>query len=385
MPLSRPLGRLLPRPDQVSPAVIPMLTLLLSRLGLCLVGVAALSHAPIQPGGWHASEHLWLDIWARWDSGYYLEIARHGYSFAPGEMSSVAFLPLYPLLMRLLALGSESVEVLTAVGWLISNAATVLAFWLLWRMICAQEGPLVARRTLAFLALFPTSFYLSVVYTEGLFLLLTVAAFYCARRGRWWAAGLLGAAGGATRVIGTLIVLPLALEWHAQRDRSWRDLAWLALVPLGLLSYMAYLYARWGDPLLFQRAQEAWGRSASGVGAMGRLADLLAGGDPLARLWSALAAAPLDFAAIGLGLLLLVALLRQQPLSHVLYAAYSLAVPLATLLTTSMPRYLIVIFPFFLALGRRITRPWLCALVLALSYALQLWLFARWCLWYWVA
>ncbi len=357
---------------------------LLGRLGLALVGVVALSLASPQAGGWRGSSHLWLDIWARWDSGYYLQIAREGYSYSPGEMSSVAFMPLYPLLMRLITGGTPSVEGLIAAGTLISNAATALALVLLGHMLSAEEGPATAQRTLTILALFPTSFYLSVVYTEGLFLLLTVAAFWCARRGRWWAAGLLGAASGATRVIGSLIIFPLAIEWYSQEKRSWRSLACLALVPLGLLSYMGYLYARWGDPFLFQKAQAAWQRNASGASIVARLGDLM-GPDVVSRLATAVMSAPLDFAAIVLGLALLFPLLHRQRASYALYALYTLGVPLATLQPLSMPRYLIVAFPLFIVLARWLEDPRLYVPAMALSYGLQLLLFARWSLWYWVA
>ncbi len=364
---------------------IALLPLVLSRIGLAAVGVVALSLWPVQFHGWLASEHAWLDIWARWDSGYYIGIAREGYSFVPGEMSSVAFFPLYSLLMRLVTLGSSQVEPLTAVGWAISNLATALAFWLLYRLICEQEGEALARRTLWVLALFPTSFYLSAVYTEGLFLLLTVAAFWSARRGSWWAAGLLGAASAATRAIGALLALPLVLEWRAREGRSCRSLAWLALAPSGLLAYMAYLYARWGDPLLFRYAQGSWGRNTSLTGAVQTAAEMLTGANLLGRIAAAAAHAPLDLAALLLALVLLVALLRRQRPSYGLYAAYAVGVPILTMQLASMPRYLIVAFPLFIALARLLRRRWVLVAALALSATLQLYLFVRWVLWYWVA
>ena len=47
------------------------------------------------PGG-----HRWIEPWYRWDGNWYAEIAERGYSYRPGSESSVAFLPMLPLLMR---------------------------------------------------------------------------------------------------------------------------------------------------------------------------------------------------------------------------------------------------------------------------------------------
>ncbi len=43
------------------------------------------------------------ETFAAWDSGWYWTIARHGYRYNAGGQSSIAFFPLYPLLMRGLA------------------------------------------------------------------------------------------------------------------------------------------------------------------------------------------------------------------------------------------------------------------------------------------
>src|SRR5215813_6126646 len=49
--------------------------------------------------------HLpWVDMWIRWDSRWYQRIATEGYSYSPIDQSSVAFFPLYPLLIRAVSL-----------------------------------------------------------------------------------------------------------------------------------------------------------------------------------------------------------------------------------------------------------------------------------------
>ena len=108
----------------------------------------------------------------------------------------------------------------------------------------------MAQQTIWYLALFPTSFYFSVVYTEGLFLLLTVSAFYCAQRGWWLPASLLGALSAATRFVGALLIIPLAYEWFQQKPRNWKYGLTLLIIPCGLLAYMLYLQLNNGSPKL---------------------------------------------------------------------------------------------------------------------------------------
>ena len=127
---------------------------------------------------WHVSDQPWLDMWARWDSGFYLRIATEGYIHTANDLSHLAFFPLYPLLLRVISLGAGDWAVVTAIGVLISNVATLTAFYLLYRLTLLDEDRATGQRTIWIFAFFPTSFFLSVVYTEGLFLMLTVAAFY---------------------------------------------------------------------------------------------------------------------------------------------------------------------------------------------------------------
>ena len=68
------------------------------------------------------------EIFAAWDSGWYWDIARRGYTFNPDAQSSVAFFPLYPMLMRAVAAPFGGGDSATWVaGLVISWAAFVLA------------------------------------------------------------------------------------------------------------------------------------------------------------------------------------------------------------------------------------------------------------------
>jgi len=113
------------------------------------------------------------DVWARWDSYWFIEIARHGYDV---DEQAAAFYPLYPTLLA--GLGRLFLGHYVAAGIVISLLASAGAFVLLHGLAQRLVGEDAAFRTILFLAVFPTSFFLSAVYSESLFLLTTVALLY---------------------------------------------------------------------------------------------------------------------------------------------------------------------------------------------------------------
>ena len=137
---------------------------------------------PSQTGAefWHAvPENVMLDVMARWDSGFYLGIARDGYSITPGQMSTVAFFPVYPMLMNLLSplVGGN----LVLAGVLVSNLLFFVALvflYLLTELVFGDSA--TAQRTIFYLAAFPTAFFFSAVYTESTFLAFSIGTFYFA-------------------------------------------------------------------------------------------------------------------------------------------------------------------------------------------------------------
>src|SRR3954466_2539990 len=124
------------------------------------------------------------DIWARWDSVFFVRIAEHGYDHA-----SAAFYPLYPGLVA--ALGRIFGGHYVLAGVVISLAAALGAFLVLYRLAESRLGPDGAKRAGVYLAIFPMTLFLQAVYSESLYLLLVVAAFLAAERGRFGSAGVL--------------------------------------------------------------------------------------------------------------------------------------------------------------------------------------------------
>lgn len=150
---------------------------------------------------------LLLGPWQRFDTQHYLRIARQGYA----DESDSVFPPLYPWLVRgVSALGGGGPTARLAAALLIANLATCGLFILLHKVVTAELGPEAATRTLVYLAVFPTSFFLFSAYTESLFLLLALGSFWAGKNGRFPLAGLLGFLAAATRLTGWVLVVPLA-------------------------------------------------------------------------------------------------------------------------------------------------------------------------------
>lgn len=294
----------------------------------------------------------------RWDAGWYLAIAREGYQYTPGEPSSVAFFPLLPLLTRLADALLPGGPVLAAL--LVVHLALALAVIYVYRVLRLDAPAPVAWLTLAFLLAYPGAFFFSAVYPEALLLLAFAGALYHARRGEWLRAGLFGAFGSATKLMGLAVAAPLLVEAVAQRGvlrRPWRPLLGLALAPAGALAYLAYLQARFGDFRILFETETQWYREALRPVFLLGIERLL--GDRSALIFYPATTAPLRsaFLLMDTTLLLLflaagvVLWLRVRPSYGALVLAGAL-IPALSGSPQSLNRYLAVLFPAFLLLGR---------------------------------
>jgi Mannosyltransferase (PIG-V) len=391
---------------------------------------------------------------ARWDSAWYLVIAHYGYRPDLGSYTSArdAFFPLYPLGLRALSdLGLQAV----LAGVLLSLAAFALALYGIHRLSTlelAASGRAgageVARLAVLVTALSPMAFFFSAVYSESLYLALSVGLFWCARHGRWAWVGVLGALATATRSAGLVLALPaLMLYLYGPREDRPPDFAlrqppraggenpasrlrlraafarglarrlrpryrlrasvlYLLLLPVGLLAYMAYLGVHGADALAPLSSQGAWGRHFAGPyvavwdGVKAAFAGVrqLLSGQSAHVYYPAAAGSPQIAAGHNLMLLafllagasLLVIALRVLPLAYGAYVLAALALPLSYPVAPqplmSLPRFQLVLFPLGIALAA-----WLAAhprvrvpALVACALSMAFFL-AQFATWHWVA
>ena len=343
-------------------------------------------------------------VWGHWDGYWFVGIAEGGYGFRDG---AAAFFPLYPMAMRVIAplVGSALVA-----GVVISLLSSFAAFYLLHRLARHECGATIAPRAVLYLAISPMALFLAAAYSEALFLALSLACLWAARRGLFLHAAVWAALASATRVSGVLLLIALAVFW-ADAHGGWRSLlrpaaARLLLAPTGLLGYMGYLWARFGDPFAFRGSQAIWHRRLvtpfQGIwdgasAAVAGVRQLAAGGDTPVY-WPRSLRPPINTAALNIELFVALVLLvaglvlvaRRLPRGYAWYVAAALALPLASpardLPLLSLPRFGLVLFPIFLALASwAVTKPTRHTAIVV-AFALTLGLFtAQWANWQWVS
>jgi hypothetical protein len=374
----------------------------------------AYANPPVKALGWalphlDGASGLFVQPMRNWDGFWYSLIAELGYVHS----ATTAFWPLYPWSMRFL--GTLLLIPYETAGYMLSNIAFLIALVALYRYVSTNWGVDVARRSVLLLAFFPTAFFFTAVYSESFFLLFCVLAFSWGRMARWWLAGSAALLAGLTRNVGVLLIVPLGIMFLRQygpglRGR-WLDLrAWpaqtlaLGLIPLGPVLYMLYLWRAFGNPLMTIDAQKGWARIQAMPWTTFRMAfDQWQGGWLYALLasptWATLTSYPvrmsfaeyesLDIAMTFLGIVLIVYAFRVLPIEHSAWVAIMFALPLFSPSTIhplmSIPRFMVVLFPLFIALAIFARRRFVLPIILVPSAVLMVLLTVQFSTWFWVS
>jgi hypothetical protein len=370
--LARPIGLYL-----VSRVAIALAIGLVIDLNLGLAHNHFNGPWPTNPPGRPLFEALGM-----WDGGWYMRIAHNGYTTSLHPLSAytptVAFLPVLPVLLRI-TMFITGLNVLYA-GVLTSFVIGAAASAAMWFFVRRLTDTPTADRATALWCFFPGAIALSMVYTEGLLVVLAVVCLYSLMRGRWLIAGLAAAAASATSPEGLALFAccawaagaailrrpeggdtsdPVAL--HADRTRVDRAAGparpgrpWLALVapllaPLGWLTYQGYLWRRTGNlTIWYQVEKQFWEGGFDPWGAtFGKFSKALQHPGVF------------DYLVPSVGLIVLVVaavlLWRWKPPAVVtIYAATAMAFVIASGALGPRPRFFIAAFPFIVALARPI-------------------------------
>lgn len=333
------------------------------------------------------------DPFVRYDAGWYYQIARNGFHYTPDGRDSIAYFPVFPLLMRYVgrAFGRAPSDLYLGgiiVSWTAFVAAAVALYYLA-RLDLPRRR---AERAVLFTAIFPFAFFFGVVYTESTYLMFTVLSFYFFRTRRWIGGGICGALASASRVNG-IFILP-ALAWIAWRtaEKTSRDrlmaAAGLVMVTFGIGAYSLFVYQLTDipggsrNPFEWAAAIQRWGYYPGGVpwSAPFRLlqrllthpfeylsTDRLAPYDTLNGVAGMLfvAAVPFVWRCLGAG--------------YGIFMLANLWLPLSSGVFEGVGRYCAVMFPCFIwlaTLRSRVATTAVCVLF-AMLYTLCLALFAN--------
>jgi hypothetical protein len=230
-----------------------------------------------------------------YDCAWYEHTARAGYDVAPAgdryaDTANWAFFPLYPLLLAAASVLAPP-DGMTWAGILLSTLcfagfATLGGLYLQITEPGAQEaaaaaaaepGPFaVPLAWLCLVSLWPGDLYFAFPYSEALYALLMTASLLALARRRLAQSAAWSAALSATRLPG-IVMTPIIiaeglrrlLRLHRAETLSaspataiGQILLPIALAPLGLFAFMAYLRWHMGDGLAFVHVQSAWNRHA---------------------------------------------------------------------------------------------------------------------------
>ena len=323
----------------------------------------------------------WFGGFARWDAEWYRTIAREGYVYYPGIQSSVAFWPTYPVVIRALSWAFPSIYITGTVVTVLGGASAVVVLRK-WAKVFVPNS--VAITAVVLLCVFPYSWYLyGVVYSDALFVATAVGAFYLVERDRYFWAGIVGIMATAGRPAGLVVALALVLRVIERRNlangaagfrnvfnpRSLRKSdAPIFLSWLGVGAWCGFLWAKFGDPLLFVsiEASKGWDQGAGpSTWLKFRLIEELQH-RPFA--WSTIGHVAHGLVVVG-ALFLLPRVKRRFGWAYAVYALGLIALPLlGTKDYFGAGRYLLGTFPcIVVAAELLVVRPKLRAVIVPLS------------------
>jgi len=322
------------------------------RLATLLIAAVAYYALPIkdccQNFGAHLDSNYLTNIWANFAGTDFLDLARLGYGNTL-KPATYVFFPLFPQLINNL---TQLTHNYLASGLIISHFSLVAALYFLYRLVRLDYKEETAKLTLILLMIFPTSFFFGSVYTESFFLLLVVLSFYFVRKKLFFLACLMALFASTTRFAG-IFIWP-ALIWEMWRERKNASFVWLILPPLGLFSYMKFLFTKTGDALYFLKVTPDFGPNL----VISKLVLLHQVFFRYAKMLIFSSHSDITFAIVLLEfivgtafLILTIYAFRKMRLSYSIYMLLSYLIPTFTGTFSSQPRYALTVFPAFILLA----------------------------------
>ncbi len=288
---------------------------------------------------------------ANFDGKFYLNIAQYGY-----QGLDQAFFPFFPLAIRtLIFIGLEPISA----AIIIVSISLFLFLYFIAKLVRIDYPGSTYIWVILFFLSFPTSFFLGSIYTESLFLFLTILSFYCVRKKHIFLGGIIGGFAAGTRIVGIFLFPALVYEvYEQQKKQKKRNIkAYLPLlfIPLGLFSYMGYLWYKYSDALLFVHQQPLFGAGRSG-------GEIILLPQVIYRYFKIFISVPyhellftislMEFLTLFMGMLILFLGYKSNiRKSYLLFSFCVLLFPTLSGTLSSLPRYVLCAFAIFIYLG----------------------------------
>ena len=331
----------IPRSVKLAVFIVVLAKILVLTIGYV---VTYINSGPAPP------QTILMNMFNHWDAPHYEAIAKNGYVNTGDAANFIVFFPLYPILIRLFSVDSNYTSLSALI---VSNVCSLIAFFYLYKLAKLEFNDSVAVKAVLFLSVFPTAYFLSAPYTEGLFFALVIASIYYARLGKWQFSGLISLFAALTRIAGLLLLPVLLVEYFHQKGWKPRktdpSILWIFLTFAGFLIYLGINYQVTGNPFTFMTVEAThW---------FNRIDPR--GGLDAAYSWARNASypdyitiglAPLVFAVFGLVMVGVSVWRRLRPV-YIVYMFLTWALAVSTSWWISVPRYVMSMFPIFMLLG----------------------------------
>lgn len=329
-------------------AVSRLIIFLVAFLGIQLLGNKSPHRALLHGGKLH--ENSMLRTFQRFDAFWFLNVERNGYQVrshkAPKRETNISAFPLYPVLMKAVAMVTRDA---TLAGTLISLCAFFAMLLFLYREVDQDHDEETATRAILYLSVFPTSWFYQALYAEALLLLLGFLSLRMARLDRPLASGLLGMGASLSRLAGGVLALPVLMEFtfgsgtKLSRKGLVRGLMPAVMITTGWLAYFSYISAMTNHFWFYFTAHR-------------RFSSIV---EPWTSVWNLLAPGLLKSPTRLVAVLVLIIFLaaavraaRQLRLGHSMYLAVGILFCLSSPNLAGLPRYLMVLFPVYVVLAR---------------------------------
>ncbi len=213
--------------------------------------------------------HSPLYVLRSWDGKWYNLIVLHGYPHLLPTVNGLvqqntsAFSPLWPMMIRYLSWVTFINPII--VGLILSAATGLLATLAVAKLTERVSNRETAERAAMLFVLAPGAFIFSMIYCEGLLITLMVLSMLALLERRWWRAGLVAGLATLTSPAALPLVVPFAyVAFKELRSKNWHPLFATALVPLGFVGFVAFLWHQTGQLLAWNRTErDGWTAYAS--------------------------------------------------------------------------------------------------------------------------
>ncbi len=203
------------------------------------------------------------------DVPHYLNIAENGYVSEGEDVKDIVFYPLYPLLISILTFITKNAFVS---GTIISNICLGFSACFLYRLTRKELNEEKALDGVVAYILYPFGIFLISVFTESLFIMLSLMCLFFTKEKKWGIAGICGFLATLSKSQGIALFVPMIyeiiLDIKANHKFGFTYLSAL-LVPFGTGCYLLINKIVQGDYFSFIAHEEAapWYNKANWISA----------------------------------------------------------------------------------------------------------------------